>query len=86
MLTFSAVSPARCQPGRRRGSSVPLVVMATLRMPGTAATVAMISSRSLRRLGAPPVRRILLMPSAANARTSRAISSTCRKRGRPSAW
>ncbi|MCY1457451.1 hypothetical protein D9M71_747530 [compost metagenome] len=85
MLTFNAVSPARCQPDKRRGSRQPLVVMATLRMPGTRATVSMIWSRSLRKLGSPPVRRILCMPRVANARTSRSISATDMNCGRPSA-
>ena len=78
MLMLMWLRPEARQSEMCRARFQPLVVTATLATPGEAATVLMMSLKSLRTVGSPPVRRTLLRPRSEKPATRRRISSTVR--------
>ena len=75
-LMFSLRTPASLRGRASFGSSTPLVVMQTSRIPGTAAVRSQMETMFFFTSGSPPVMRSLLIPSSAAVSTARTISSS----------
>ena len=72
---FTRESPAAFKSTAMRGKSTPFVVIETFSISGIAAMFRTRSTRPLRTVGSPPVRRTLLMPIVVAMRTACSTSS-----------